>query len=100
MINNTQKLDLKWMENAACKDMGYTIFMSENIKDIKLAKAICAGCLAIKECFDYALANYEKGIWGGTTEIQRRNIQKYDERSIRACLGVKPDQNVNTDVEK
>lgn len=100
MINNTEKLDIKWMENAACKDMGSELFMSENKQDKKMAKAVCAGCLVVKECFDYAIANFEKGIWGGTTEIQRRNIRRYDERKIRVRLGVKLDPIVNTDVEK
>jgi WhiB family redox-sensing transcriptional regulator len=44
----------------------------------ELAKQVCASCRIIEDCHQYALAAYEPGLWGGTTERQRR-----EERSQR-----------------
>jgi len=40
----------------------------------KEAKAICAECPYKIRCLEYALKNHEQGIWGGTTERDRRRI--------------------------
>jgi hypothetical protein len=40
----------------------------------KEAKAICAECPYKVRCLEYALKNHEQGIWGGTTERDRRRI--------------------------
>ena len=37
------------------------------------AKAICRGCAVRRDCLDYAIRIREPhGIWGGTTELERR----------------------------
>ncbi len=39
------------------------------------AKAICASCPVIKQCYEAALAAHEPyGVWGGTTEDERADI--------------------------
>jgi len=39
------------------------------------AKAVCARCPVIKDCFQAALAAHEPyGVWGGTTEEERASI--------------------------
>ncbi|MEE2768025.1 MAG: WhiB family transcriptional regulator [Actinomycetota bacterium] len=39
------------------------------------AKSICGNCPVNQECLDYALTGRElHGIWGGTTETERREI--------------------------
>ena len=40
----------------------------------KEAKAICAECPYKVRCLTYALKNSEQGIWGGTTERDRRRL--------------------------
>ncbi len=40
------------------------------------AKAICAECPYKLRCLEYALKNNEIGIWGGTTENERKAIRK------------------------
>jgi WhiB family redox-sensing transcriptional regulator len=43
------------------------------------AKAICDICPVKKECLEYALAlpaNWCEGIWGGTTERERRWLRR------------------------
>lgn len=42
----------------------------------KEAKAICAECPYKVRCLEYAIKNHELGIWGGTTERERRSIAR------------------------
>jgi len=44
---------------------------------IESAKRVCANCDAQKSCLEFALAtNQESGVWGGTTEDERRKLRK------------------------
>lgn len=43
------------------------------------AKAVCeanGGCAYLKECLAWAVVNNEPGVWGGTSENERRKIRK------------------------
>ena len=44
------------------------------------AKAVCKTCPYVMRCLLYAIENGEPGIWGGTTESDRKSIR----RSIRS----------------
>lgn len=39
------------------------------------AKSICHECPLINKCLEFALDNYEMGIWGGTTERDRQRLR-------------------------
>ena len=42
------------------------------------AKAICMECPVVNECLDYAIrTNQDSGIWGGTTEEERKSIRRH-----------------------
>lgn len=43
--------------------------------EVKAAKDICAVCCVRAQCMDYALRHDEVGIWGGTTERERKKIK-------------------------
>jgi len=77
--------DFSWREDANCKGKNPEVFMSSKKEDIKIAKAICSGCIVVKECLNFALDNDEKGIWGKTTEKDRKAIK----RNLNANLSVK-----------
>jgi WhiB family redox-sensing transcriptional regulator len=48
------------------------------------AKKVCASCPYLMRCLEYALKNPDfKGIWGGTTERERYNLN----RAIRRTGG-------------
>lgn len=38
------------------------------------ATAACWRCPARAECLEWALANDEQGVWGGTTDFERRQL--------------------------
>lgn len=39
---------------------------------IEVAKAICADCPLKIQCLDYAVSAGMQGIWGGTTDVERK----------------------------
>jgi WhiB family redox-sensing transcriptional regulator len=64
---------------AACTEEDTDIFFPEN-GDVKgkteLAKAICASCPIAVQCLQFAIANEELGIWGGTTAEERKRFKR------------------------
>ena len=48
-----------------------------NGNNINMAKRICQTCPYIHPCLEWALDNKESGIWGGTTETQRKKMKKH-----------------------
>ncbi len=84
--------DDSWRNEAACRDTDPDLFFPVGttgpaIEQIKNAKAVCRQCDAQADCLRYALeTNQDSGIWGGTSEEERRKIRKTyitNEREIR-----------------
>jgi WhiB family redox-sensing transcriptional regulator len=80
-----------WRSRAACKSLDPDLFFpvgetGEALEQIEAAKAVCRGCPVQQECLEYALAaNEQAGIWGGTTEAERRAIRRRRARERRAA---------------
>ena len=72
----------EWRDRAACRDTNPELFFPIGttglaIDQIDAARAVCAQCPVRVECLDFALAtNQEAGVWGGTTEDERRKLRK------------------------
>jgi WhiB family transcriptional regulator, redox-sensing transcriptional regulator len=71
-----------WRENSACRDTDPDLFFPVGttgpaIEQIENAKAVCRVCDVQKSCLDYALStNQDSGIWGGTSEEERRTLRR------------------------
>ena len=71
-----------WRERSACRDTDPDLFFPVGstgpaVEQITSAKAVCGTCDARSSWLDFALAtNQESGIWGGTTEEERRKLRK------------------------
>jgi WhiB family redox-sensing transcriptional regulator len=71
-----------WRENSACRDTDPDLFFPVGttgpaIEQIENAKAVCRVCDVQKACLDYALTtNQDSGIWGGTSEEERRALRR------------------------
>jgi WhiB family redox-sensing transcriptional regulator len=71
-----------WWSRAACStadpDLFFPISVSgPAVRQVARAKAICAGCQIRRECLGYALNSAAiQGIWGGTTEAERRRLRQ------------------------
>jgi WhiB family redox-sensing transcriptional regulator len=72
----------EWRNEAECRDTDPDLFFPVGttgaaLDQIEAAKAICANCVVRAECLEYALVtNQESGIWGGTSEEERRKLRK------------------------
>ena len=44
--------------------------------EVDIAKKVCNSCMLIGVCREWAIENKEMGIWGGTTEFERRRIRR------------------------
>ncbi len=78
--SNASTID--WRINAACRDTDPTLFFPVGttgpaVDQIANAKEVCIGCLASADCLQFAIAtNQDTGVWGGTTENERRGIRR------------------------
>lgn len=68
-----------WRAEAACADptIPADIFWPQRGESVREAKAVCRTCPVTAECLDYALTTgAHHGIWGATTERERRRIRR------------------------
>ncbi len=71
-----------WREYSACRDTDPDLFFpigttGPAIEQIETAKTVCRRCQVQRECLEYALAtNQDSGIWGGTSEEERRALRR------------------------
>ncbi len=74
--------DDTWRDEAACRDMDPDLFFpigttGPALDQIEAAKGICRACPVRHFCLEYALStNQEAGVWGGTSEDERRKLRK------------------------
>lgn len=75
--------EIAWQRDAACRkvEIGHSTrarvhaFFPDRGRPAERAKAVCATCPVWRECLEYALGDHEReGVWGGTTEKERRVI--------------------------
>jgi WhiB family transcriptional regulator, redox-sensing transcriptional regulator len=84
--------DLTWQSAAAC--LGFRDLSGEDLffppdnpggprtgrgvpgekARVEKAKAICADCPVIRQCLHYAVVNGCVGVWGGTTDGERKGM--------------------------
>lgn len=71
-----------WRDRSLCRDSNIEVFFPVGttglaIDQIGAAREICEACPVTAECLEFALAtNQEAGVWGGTTEDERRRLRK------------------------
>lgn len=71
-----------WRADAACRDTDPDLFFPVGttglaIDQIDAAKAVCGLCDSQALCLEFALAtNQESGVWGATSEEERRKLRK------------------------
>lgn len=66
-----------WHAQAACLGVGNHLFFLELGEPSDQATAVCRSCPVRKPCLEYALdSNIKFGVWGGTSERQRRKMRR------------------------
>jgi WhiB family redox-sensing transcriptional regulator len=79
-----------WREQAACLDEDPELIFpignsGPTVAQIQAAKADCPGCPVAQQCLDWAVeVGQVDGIWGGTTESERRAMRRRATRRFAA----------------
>ncbi|WP_216205344.1 WhiB family transcriptional regulator [Amycolatopsis aidingensis] len=79
-----------WRHRAACRDEDPELFfpvsdVGPGAAQVAQAKAVCARCPVRAQCLQYALDNgLDYGIYGGTTERERRDLVRRSRRAHAA----------------
>lgn len=82
-----QVLETDWMAHGNCADKPPSLFFPSDGVGVEVAKRVCATCPMKADCLEYALDNrIDHGVWGGTSERERRRILKA--RGARRPAGV------------
>lgn len=74
--------DYSWRKDAICSDTDPDLFFPVGttgyaLVQIDRAKQVCGECPVCHDCLQYALdTNQDSGIWGGTSEEERRQIRR------------------------
>lgn len=76
--------DSDWQAHADCRLIGTALFFASDNESTgarqrreRTAKEICTSCPVVIPCRNYALdVGEQHGIWGGTSEIERRALRK------------------------
>ena len=73
---------MAWLDYAACRDSDPDLFFPATVgspgrAQVEAAKKVCRPCPVKRTCLSRAL-DYgpEAGIWGGTTEAERRRLRR------------------------
>jgi len=72
----------RWRHEASCRSVDPDLFFPVGttgmaIEQIEAAKAVCALCPANGPCLEFALStNQDSGVWGGTSEEERRTLRR------------------------
>lgn len=83
--------DYSWRRNAICRDTDPELFFpigttGQALLQIERAKLVCDECPVKDDCLDYAITtNQDTGIWGGTSEDERRQIRREIAARARAA---------------
>ncbi len=87
--------EFTWMDSPSVKCKGLTDFFYPNkpSSEVAQAKAVCNGldgnpaCPMRDQCLQYAIDHHEAyGVWGGTSERDRRKIQRARNRYKNARI--------------
>jgi WhiB family redox-sensing transcriptional regulator len=94
MLCDWEYQDLRWQQEAACLGMydklGEDLFFPPDNPGgpkagkgvtgehgrIKEARTLCMMCPVRQKCLDYAIKNECTGVWGGTTDSERRRMAR------------------------
>jgi WhiB family transcriptional regulator, redox-sensing transcriptional regulator len=71
-----------WRDQSLCRDTDPELFFpvgttGQALVQIDMAKRVCGECPVSEDCLEFALAtNQDSGIWGGTSEEERRKLRR------------------------
>ena len=81
-------MDSNWMAEGLCAEKPPSLFFPSDGVGVDVARKICAECPVKGACLEYALENrIDHGVWGGTSERERRRLIKSRQISQPVSVG-------------
>ncbi|HLT16585.1 MAG TPA: WhiB family transcriptional regulator [Acidimicrobiales bacterium] len=78
-------MGLEWMARGRCANVPPEVFFPSDGVGVEVARKICRDCPVKEPCLEYALAErIDHGVWGGTSERERRRILKARRSALTA----------------
>jgi WhiB family redox-sensing transcriptional regulator len=78
----------EWMHRGNCRDHPPSTFFPSDGVGVDVARRICSDCPVKTPCLEYALRNgVDHGVWGGTSERERRRIARQRRLARAAAAG-------------
>jgi WhiB family redox-sensing transcriptional regulator len=75
-----------WMAEGLCADKHPSFFFPSDGVGVEKARKVCNECPMQATCLEYALRNrIDHGVWGGTSERQRRRILRERRERVAAA---------------
>jgi WhiB family redox-sensing transcriptional regulator len=70
-----------WRGQGACLSADPELFFpissrGASAPQIARARSVCASCPVRAQCLSFALSTHQHGIWGGTTEDERKRLRR------------------------
>jgi WhiB family transcriptional regulator, redox-sensing transcriptional regulator len=81
-----------WMSRGACRPEAPELFLPVDqagpapLERISEAKTVCGRCPVCLSCLSHAVMTRQDGIWGGTTEAERRAMRHSPGRRRRESM--------------
>lgn len=70
-------METEWMRVGLCRNEPPSKFFPSDGVGVEIARRICADCPVKEPCLEYALeVRIDHGVWGGSSERERRRILK------------------------
>src|SRR6267378_7042504 len=81
------QMETTWMTEGKCRELPPSMFFPSDGVGVEVARRICAECPVRAACLEYALRNgIDHGVWGGTSERERRRIARRRRLAAEALL--------------
>jgi WhiB family redox-sensing transcriptional regulator len=85
-------VDVGWMARSVCGGQDLELFfgpdgerqVDREVREV-YATQVCFGCPVIKDCFEYAMERKESGVWGGSTDDERKSVRRRRMRQANAA---------------
>ncbi|HVF06071.1 MAG TPA: WhiB family transcriptional regulator [Frankiaceae bacterium] len=83
---------MDWRHRALCRDEDPELFFpigttGPAAQQVEDAKAVCQRCDVVSDCLQWALeTGQDAGVWGGTSEEERRAIKRRANARARARI--------------
>lgn len=82
----SESLATEWVTRRNCAETDPNVFFPSDGAGVIAAQRVCRECPVKEPCREYALANnITHGVWGGTSERQRRRILRDRRRAAAAA---------------